>query len=60
MRFVKDYAQVLEIGLVNKTIHAVDERVPTADLDKSTVLYRRLIERIGNVHGKAELNNTPR
>lgn len=44
-RFVKDYAQVLEIGLVNKTIHAVDERVPTADLDKLTVLYRRLIER---------------
>jgi hypothetical protein len=26
-------------------VHAVDERVPTADLDRLTVLYRRLIER---------------
>ena len=44
-RFVKSHCPVLEIGLVNKTIHAVDERVPTADLDTLTVLYRRLIER---------------
>ncbi|MEZ5925539.1 MAG: succinyl-diaminopimelate desuccinylase [Hyphomicrobiaceae bacterium] len=44
-RFVKTYCPVLEIGLVNKTIHAVDERVPTADLDTLTLLYRRLIER---------------
>lgn len=44
-RFVKNHCPVLEIGLVNKTIHAVDERVPTADLDTLTVLYRRLIER---------------
>ena len=53
-RFVKDYAQVLEIGLVNKTIHAVDERVPTADLDRLTGLYRRLIERYFATFSEAE------
>jgi succinyl-diaminopimelate desuccinylase len=52
-RFVKDYCQVLEIGLVNKTIHGVDERVPTADLDRLTVLYRRLIERYFATFGEA-------
>lgn len=44
-RFIKNYCEVLEIGLVNTSVHAVDECVPTADLDKLTVLYRRLIER---------------
>ena len=31
-RFIKDYCPVLEFGLVGQTMHAVDERVPVADL----------------------------
>lgn len=44
-RFVKDYCPVLEFGLVNETIHQVDERVETGDLDKLTSVYRDFIGR---------------
>jgi len=42
-RFIKDYCPVLEFGLVGQTMHAVDERVPTADLVALTAVYRRII-----------------
>jgi len=44
-RFIKDYCPVIEFGLVNKTIHAVDERVPVADLELLTKVYREILER---------------
>jgi succinyl-diaminopimelate desuccinylase len=44
-RFVKDYCQVIEFGLVNKTIHAVDERVAVADLGALTSIYRSFLDR---------------
>jgi len=44
-RFIKDYCPVLEFGLVGQTMHAVDERVPVADLVALTAVYRRIIER---------------
>jgi succinyl-diaminopimelate desuccinylase len=44
-RFVKDYCPVIEFGLVNKTIHQVDERVEVSDLDLLTGIYRLFIER---------------
>mgnify|MGYP001441047468 CR=1 FL=1 len=44
-RFVKDFCPVVEFGLVNRTIHAVDERVPVSDLELLTKVYRRFIER---------------
>jgi succinyl-diaminopimelate desuccinylase len=44
-RFVKDYCPVLEFGLVNTTMHGIDERVPTADLVMLTAIYRRVLER---------------
>ncbi len=44
-RFVKDYCPVIEFGLVNKTIHAVDERVEISDLDRLTAIYGTFIER---------------
>jgi len=44
-RFIKDYCPVLEFGLVGQTMHAVDERVPVADLVTLTAIYRRMIER---------------
>ena len=33
----------MELGLVNATIHQVDERVPTADLETLTRIYERFI-----------------
>ncbi|MDX2287739.1 MAG: succinyl-diaminopimelate desuccinylase [Hyphomicrobiaceae bacterium] len=42
-RFIKDYCPVVEFGLVNETIHRVDEHVPLADLAVLTGIYRRFI-----------------
>ena len=36
---------MIEFGLVNATIHQVDERVPVGDLDQLTEIYRRFITR---------------
>lgn len=44
-RFIKDYCPVVEFGLVNTTMHGVDEHVPTADLVMLTAIYRRVLER---------------
>jgi succinyl-diaminopimelate desuccinylase len=44
-RFIKDYCPVLEFGLVGQTMHAVDERVPVADLIALTAVYRKIIEK---------------
>ena len=43
-RFIQAYCPVIEFGLVNETIHAVDERCPVADLVKLTDIYGRFIE----------------
>jgi succinyl-diaminopimelate desuccinylase len=43
-RYIKDYCPVLELGLVGNFMHAVDERVPLADLQRLTAIYRRIIE----------------
>ena len=42
-RFIKDHCPVIEFGLVNDTIHQVDERVPVADLEKLTAIYARFL-----------------
>ncbi len=44
-RFIKDYCQVVDFGLVNETMHKIDERVPTADLVTLTAIYKRVLER---------------
>jgi len=44
-RFIKDYCPVVEFGLVNTTMHKVDESVPTADLVALTAIYRNVLER---------------
>lgn len=44
-RFIKDACPVIEFGLVNATIHKVDEHVPVADLEKLTAIYARFLER---------------
>jgi succinyl-diaminopimelate desuccinylase len=43
-RFIQAYCPVIEFGLVNTTIHQVDERVPLSDLHLLTAIYRRFLE----------------
>ncbi len=42
-RFIQAYCPVIEFGLVNKTIHAVDECVAVADLQALTAIYERVL-----------------
>ncbi len=44
-RFIASYCPVLEFGLVGKTIHATDENVEIADLEKLTEIYEEILER---------------
>ena len=44
-RFITHYCPVVEFGLVGQTMHAVDERVPIADLRALTAIYRKIIDR---------------
>ncbi len=44
-RFIKDYCPVVEFGLVNTTMHKIDERVATRDLETLTAIYRRLLDK---------------
>jgi succinyl-diaminopimelate desuccinylase len=43
-RFIKNYCPVIEFGLVNKSLHAIDERVPIADLEGLTRIYRAFLD----------------
>jgi succinyl-diaminopimelate desuccinylase len=43
-RFIRSLCPVVELGLVGATMHAVDERVDTADILALTQIYRRLID----------------
>jgi succinyl-diaminopimelate desuccinylase len=42
-RFIQAHCPVIEFGLVNETIHAVDERVSLADLETLTRIYQRFL-----------------
>jgi succinyl-diaminopimelate desuccinylase len=42
-RFIKDHCPVVEFGLVNATIHQVDEHTSIADLEALTKIYSRFI-----------------
>jgi succinyl-diaminopimelate desuccinylase len=42
-RFIQAYCPVIEFGLVNKTIHQIDEHVAVADLEQLTQIYQRFI-----------------
>ncbi len=44
-RFVQAYCPVIEFGLVGATIHQVDERVETGDLERLTLIYLDFLER---------------
>lgn len=42
-RFIQAHCPVIEFGLVNQTIHQVDERTPIADLERLTAVYETFI-----------------
>jgi len=42
-RFVKDHCPVVEFGLVGKTMHQVDERVPVEQITQLKAIYRRIL-----------------
>jgi succinyl-diaminopimelate desuccinylase len=44
-RFIKDHCAVVEFGLVGTTMHATDERVPVADLQTLTAVYRKILDK---------------
>ena len=43
-RFIKDYAPVAELGLLNATAHKVDERVSLEDLDVLGRVYQAVLD----------------
>ncbi|MBI1217178.1 MAG: succinyl-diaminopimelate desuccinylase [Rhodobacteraceae bacterium] len=42
-RFIKDHCPVVEFGLVGKTMHQVDERVPVAQIHQLKAIYARIL-----------------
>jgi succinyl-diaminopimelate desuccinylase len=44
-RFITHYCPVVEFGLVGQTMHAIDERVPVADLVALTAIYRKIVDK---------------
>jgi succinyl-diaminopimelate desuccinylase len=44
-RFITHYCPVVEFGLVGQTMHAIDERVPVADLTRLTAIYRKIVDK---------------
>jgi succinyl-diaminopimelate desuccinylase len=44
-RFIAQYCPVVEFGLVGQTMHQVDERVPVADLQALTAIYRNILDK---------------
>ena len=42
-RFIKNHCPVIEFGLVGRTMHQVDERVPVADIGQLKAIYARIL-----------------
>lgn len=43
-RFIKDYTNVIELGMLNNTAHKIDECVKLADIEELTEIYKKIIE----------------
>jgi succinyl-diaminopimelate desuccinylase len=43
-RFIRAMCPVLELGLVGQTMHQIDERAPTAEIEALAEVYRTVIE----------------
>jgi succinyl-diaminopimelate desuccinylase len=44
-RFIKDYCPVCEFGLVGATMHQINERVQTSDIETLTEIYTSVLDR---------------
>jgi len=44
-RYFREYCPVVEFGPVGDTMHQTDERIPLADLDTLTAIYREFLDR---------------
>ena len=44
-RFIKNYCPVVEFGLVGKTMHAIDEAAPVAEIAALAAVYREVLGR---------------
>ena len=44
-RFIKNYCPVLEFGLVGQTMHQINERVETRDLETLAGIYQAVLTR---------------
>jgi len=42
-RFIKNHCPVVEFGLVGKTMHQVDERVPVAEIEQLKAIYTQVL-----------------
>lgn len=45
-RFIRAMCPVLELGLVGQTMHQIDERAPTAEIETLARVYQRVIETV--------------
>lgn len=52
-RFIRALCPVVELGLVGKTMHSVDERAPVAEIRQLQAVYERLIARYFATFGAA-------
>jgi succinyl-diaminopimelate desuccinylase len=52
-RFIRALCPVVELGLVGKTMHAVDERAPVEEIRQLQAVYERLIARYFDAFGAA-------
>ena len=43
-RFIQAHCPVVEFGLVNATIHAIDEHTSLSDLESLTEVYRKTLD----------------
>lgn len=43
-RFIKDYSEVIEFGLINKTAHKVDENAKVEDIIKLKDIYKNILQ----------------
>ncbi|MGE0232022.1 MAG: succinyl-diaminopimelate desuccinylase [Flavobacteriaceae bacterium] len=53
-RFIKDYCPVVELGLVGRTMHGIDENVPVGELRALSAIYLDFIERYFDFHSRGK------
>ncbi len=44
-RFIKNYCEVLELGIINNSLHQTDEHVNISDLEDLHNLYFKILEK---------------